>query len=451
MRSLALCLLLASCGGRNKQSISLYEAGDYAGAARAADEGLASHPGDDGLWQMRVRAALALGDGEGVAKAYGAYRDHRGDDDTELLRDLATATLGQALASPSAKLKMIAIEAVASAELHDLADQVGERMGDDDDRVAATAAVAVLRGFEQAPKVASSMLDSEDAEARRIAVEGVGKKIGKLARPDLVRLAGTDPDPRVRRAAIRWLGQLKDAESVELLVRQLRHADEGVRAAAATALAQIGRGDLAMLGDQAVKDRALGVRLAGLDLLVAAKRTDTLIALAEDPQPIFAAEAALAARRTDLAVKALERAADAEDWSSRAGALNLAARAFGDEAGGFAKQLAADPEPRVRVVAARVIARHGERAAAIVVLGELLAGPAALAAATELAELGDPRGLATLSAAVRDAGRSADERVAATFAHRNAHRVTPGLVAALAAKNGVVRASAAAAIVALVD
>lgn len=449
MRSLVLCLLLASCG-RNKQSISRYEAGDYAGAARAADEGLASHPGDDGLWQMRVRAALALGDGEGVATAYGGYRDHRDDEDAALLRDLATATLGQALASPSAKLKIIAIEAVAAAELHDLADQVGERLGDDDDRVAATAAAAVLRGFEQAPKVASNMLDSEDPEARRIAVEGVGKKIGKLARPDLVRLAGTDPDPRVRRAAIRWLGQLKDVESVELLVRQLRHADDGVRAAAATALAQIGRGDLGKLGEQAVKDRSLGVRLAGLELVVAANRTDLLLALAEDPQPIFAAEAALAARRTDLAVKALERARGAEDWTLRSAALNLAVRAYGDQAGGFAKQLAADPEPRVRVSAARLIARGGDRAAANAILVESLAGPAALAAATELAELGDPRGLAALSAAVRDLKRSAEDRVAATFAHRSAHRVTPGLVAVLADRNGVVRVEAAAAIVALV-
>src|SRR5687768_7396509 len=121
-----------SCANRAKTSVSLYEAGDYAGAAKAADAGLASHPGDSGLWQMRVRAALALGDADGVAKAYAAYRGHRdGEDDRDLLRDLAVATLSQALSSPSAKLKIAAIDAVQAAEIHTLADQVMERLDDE--------------------------------------------------------------------------------------------------------------------------------------------------------------------------------------------------------------------------------------------------------------------------------------------------------------------------------
>src|SRR3954467_7676918 len=108
MARLALILLLilplldVGCANRAKRSVSLYDSGDYSGAARAADEGLAAHPDDDGLWGMRIRAALALGDAEGVAKAYDAYVAHRGDDDKALIRDLATATLGQALGSPSA-------------------------------------------------------------------------------------------------------------------------------------------------------------------------------------------------------------------------------------------------------------------------------------------------------------------------------------------------------------
>jgi HEAT repeat protein len=454
MRRVLLSLLLASllpaCGGRNKQAISLYEAGDYTGAARVADEGLASHPGDDGLWQMRIRAALALGDADGVAKAYAGYQSHRDDDDKDLLGDLAIATLGQALASPSAKMKIIAIEAVESAEIHELTDPVGERMGDDDDRVAAAAAVAVLRGFPQARGVVKQMLQSEEADARRIAIDGIARKFGELARIDLTKFAASDPDPRVRQTAIRWLGRLKDPEATELLVRQLRHTDEGVRAAAVLALAQIGKGDLAKLGEQAMKDRALPVRLAGIELLVAAKRTDALIALAEDPNPLVAAEAALAAKRTDLAAKALERAATAENWTFRSGALNIARRALGEEAAAFAKKLAADPDPRVRVAAARVIANAGDKAAAIAILVEALSGEAALTAATDLADLGDPRGIAALTAAIRDQKRTPTERSRAVFAHRSAHQVTPGLVSALADTDGVVRVEAAAAIVAMV-
>jgi len=453
MRLVAICLisiLAQGCANRAKQSVSLYEAGDYAGAARSADEGLASHPNDNGLWQMRVRAALALGDADGVARSYGTYRGHRDDDDADLLRDLAIATLGQALASPSVKLKIAAIEAVATAELQVLADQVAERMGDDDDRVAAAAAVAVLRGYPQAPQVASQMLRSEDPEARRMAIEGIGKKIGALAVIDLQKLAGNDPDPRVRRAAIRWLGQIKDKEAVDLLVRQMRHTDESVRAAAATALARIGIGDLAGFAQKALADRALAVRLAGIELLVAAKRTDELVKLAEDADPMVAAEAAFAVKRSDLAAKALERAASAEGWSIRAGAANMAVRAIGKSAAlVLARRLVTDQEPGVRLAAARVLASAGDRAAAIAVFAEALGTDSALGAAADLAGLGDERGLKALDAMVRDQKQTPDQRAAAAAAHRSAHRVTAGLVAALADPNGVVRVEAATVIVML--
>ncbi|MEO8702077.1 MAG: HEAT repeat domain-containing protein, partial [Kofleriaceae bacterium] len=424
-------VLLASvgCASRAKQSVSLYEAGDYAGAAKAADAGLANHPSDAGLWQMRVRSALALGDGEAVAKAYGTYRGHSGGDDAELLQDLAIATLGQALASPSVRLKIAAIDAVATAELQVLADDVAERLGDDDDRVAAAAASAVLRGYPQAPKVASQMLHSEDAEARRIAVEGVGKKIGALAVIDLQKLAGSDPDARVRRAAIRWLGQIKDKESVELLVRQMRHQDEAVRAAAATALARIGAGDLAAFAKQALGDRAVGVRLAGIELLVAAKQNAELVKLAEtEADPMVAAEAAIAAKRNDLVIKALDRAVVAEAWTIRAGAANIAVRGVGKSTAiELARKLVADPEIGVRLAAARVLGSAGDREAAIRVFAAALTGESALSAASDLAHLGDERAIGALDAMVRDQKASPDQRAAAASAHRTARRVTPGL------------------------
>jgi len=106
-RSLVIGSLFAlGCAAHARPAVALYESGDYAGAARAADRALAAHPGDEALWQMRIRAALALGDGDGVARTYAAYRAQIGQDDRALLRDLAIATLGQALASPSVKLKV---------------------------------------------------------------------------------------------------------------------------------------------------------------------------------------------------------------------------------------------------------------------------------------------------------------------------------------------------------
>ena len=445
------CLAFTACASHARQAVALYEAGDYAGAARAADSGLAVHPGDEGLWQMRVRAALAQGDAPGVAKAYAAYRGQLGgDDDRELLRELAIATLGQALASPSVQLELAAMDAVEAAEVQPLADQVAERMTDEDDRVVAAAAIAVLRGYPQAPQAAGEMLRSEDPEARRIAVDGIGRKVGKLALADLEQ-AGADPDARVRRTAIRWLGQLKDADAVELLTQRLSDRDEAVRAAAASALARIRPGNLQELGRRALRDRALAVRLAGLELLVAAHGAEAqaeLTALADDPDPIVATEAAIARGGGELAVRAIARAATAADWTIRAGAANLAVRALGKPAAlALARKLAADPEIAVRLAAARVLAHDGDRPAAAAIFAAALDGPDhRLEAAIDLADQDDARGIQALDAAVRDPEHGPRARAAAAAGHRAAHHITPGLVAALADDSGVVRVEAAAAL-----
>jgi len=445
------CLVFAACANHAQQAVALYETGDFAGAARAADSGLAAHPGDEGLWQMRVRAALAQGDAPGLAGAYASYRGRLGgDDDKQLLADLAVATLGQALASPSVKLKIAAIDAVAAAELEVLADQVARRMTDDDDRVVAAAAIAVLRGDPSAPHAAGQMLHSEDAEARRIAVDGIGRKVGKLALGDLEVAAG-DPDPHVRRTAIRWLGQLKDDGALELLTKRLRDPDAAVRAAAASALAKIGLGNLGELGKQAVGDPALAVRLAGIELVAAAHDTALLAALAGDPDPIVAAEAAIAHGGGELAARAIDRAASAEEWTIRAGAANLAMRALGKPAAvALATRLAGDRELAVRLAAARVLAHGGDRQAAAAIFAAALHDPDhGLQAAIDLADQDDARGVQALDAAVRDAEHGPVARAAAAGAHRTAHRITPGLVGALADDNAVVRVEAAAALAVL--
>jgi HEAT repeat protein len=434
-----------SCADRAKQSVTLYEAGDYAGAARAADQGLADHPGDGGLWGMRVRSALALGDAAAVEKAYSAYVAERGDDDRALLHDLADATVEQALVSPSARLQMRAIETIEALEWQDFADEVAHEMNSDDDRVAAAAAIAVLHGYAQAPQVADQMMHSENPEARRIALDGVGRKIGKLAVADIEK-AASDNDARVRAAALRWLGTLHDTGAVAICTQRLHDDDAGVRAAAATALGRIGLGNLEEIGRQALADHALAVRLAGVELLASARAETALAALADDSDPRVALAAAIAVKQThpELAAKAIERAANDADWTTRAAAANELVAAVGKEGAlPIARRLAGDKEAGVRIAAARVLAHAGDPEGARAVLAAALDS---LQAAADLAALGDARGEAALSAAVRDLHRTPEQRAEAAAAHVTAHHVTPGLVAALADPNGLVRIEAAAAL-----
>ncbi|MEO6776670.1 MAG: HEAT repeat domain-containing protein [Kofleriaceae bacterium] len=439
-----------ACAGHAQQSITLYDKGDYAGSLRAAAEGLSAYPDDDALWGMRVRAALAVGDGTAVAEAYGAYVAHRGDDDHELLRDLSEATLWQALSSPSVVLKIRAIRAVEELEISSLADDVAKRLGDDDDRVAATAAVAVLHGYHAALEVADQMLHSENPEARRIALEGVAKKIGKLAIAD-IETAANDRDARVRATAVRWLGEYKDKDAVEVCTQRLHDRDAGVRAAAVVALAQIGLGDPRAAAKVALADHQLTVRLAGVRVLAMLGDDDPLVALASDPDPVVALAAAIAVKQAHpgLVQTAVQRALLAPDWTTRAGAINQLAQALGKDAAiAAAKPLLADPELGVRLAATRVLVHAGDRADAMPVLEAALA-TRDLEAAADLAALGDARALHVLAELASDPKRTPEQRVVAVAAHRIARQVTPALVAALADPSGLVRVEAAATLGAL--
>lgn len=454
--------LVAACADYAKPAVTLYEAGDYQGAANAAQAGLAAHPNDDALWGMRVRSALALGDARGAASAYGSYTARRGDDDHALLHGLAVATIEQALHSNSAQLRVSAIETIEQERLMPFVQAVADAMADSDDRVAAAAAVALLHDSFKAPDVLEAMLHSERAEARRIAVTGLARKAGAIAAAPIEQTAG-DPDPRVRVAAIDGLGLIKDADAIPLLAKALGDRDETVRAAAAGALAKIGKGDLRGFAQHALNDDSVAVRAAGADLLGAAGDTNALAELAKDADPVVALEAVVVLHRAGGAgpavpveqqpgVLAETRALASPRWETRAGGLNLLAQAVGDkkELLALAQPLAKDPEVRVRLAAARALASAGDRDTAAAVFRAALSGNYAAQAAADLAALdGDATALATLATLAADPARTATQRMEAVDAHRTAHRITAGLVAALADANALVRIEAASVLVAL--
>jgi HEAT repeat protein len=448
--------LAAACGSSaaTRRAQALYDSGDYSGAARSADADLASDPGDAGLHRVQLRARLASGDAKSAVDGYATWRGGQGDD-LEALRGLAETTLQQALRSPSNAIKVQAIESIERLEIEALADDVIQRLGDQDDQVQAAASVAVLRAHPQAPQILASMLTSEDPIARAIAVRGIAEKVGEHGADDL-RTATGDPDPRVRMAAVGGLAEIDDAPTTDVLVKLAgKDADEGVRAAATRALAHGSRGDQRALAGLAIGDKSLAVRLAGVELLVASHDDGAIRALLNHGDLLVQIHAAHAVAKSDPAgaAAAIDRALADAAPETRAAALNLAEGAVGKPgAGDRAARALTDASVTVRLAAARVLGAVGRKADAIGALAGLLAAPSVddrIEAAADLAQLGDDRGATALSDLARS-GDTVPRRRAAVTAHLTARGITPGLVAALADAAPEVRVDAASALWSLV-
>ena len=452
--------ILAGCASAPvRQSVSQYEAGDFAASRTSATAAIERNAGDHDAWRMKLRAELALGDSAAMTKTYAAYQRHYNGDDTAVLRELAQATLAQGLNSPAPRVRMAAIAGVEEAQLEALADKVYAALDDKDPQVAVTAAIAVINSHPDAAMIAENMLKNDDPVVRRIAINGIGKKVGKPAIGDL-RAAAIDRDPGARRAAIRWLSQLDDAGSVDTLRGRLRDKDDGVRGAAAGALAKIVPShklkiDLTELARAQLAVEGLATRLGAIELARAAGADDLLRPLAQDDDTTvaLAAVSALAIKDPALVLAVFERARKAENYAARAGAINVAARAIGDTAAlPFYVEMTQDPHPAVRLAAARALANasrkdQAQTTIALAVFVSILETSAEfddrLAAASDLAMYDDGRGPVALGKFVSERSLTADQRTAAAAAHRMGRVVTAGLVAALADASGQVRIEAA--------
>lgn len=462
---LAAAVLAGACAGTSpaaRQTETLIARGDYGGAARAADEGLAKRPDDPLLWRLKMRAVLGTGDARAAVAAYETWRQRRGgSDDPEALSVLAKTTLWQGLHSPSPAIQAAAIEAIERLEIEELAPDVAQLIGSDHDVVAAAAASALLRAHPQAPRVLVNMLESRDPAARTIAVRGIGRKVGARAREDVDPLL-RDPDAGVRGAAVTAVARYADAgERAQLVAIAQKDAAGSVRALALRGLSRHDPAALVDLARRAVTgDHYLGARLAAIDLLAAGARAGSaparaaLAELAAQPDLEVAIPAAAASLRSGGPAAAAEalfgRAMDDARWTARAAALNAASACPRVPALKLGGRGLADRRAEVRLAAARLLISLGPTREARAELERDLTASDALVrvdAATDLARLGDPRGLATLARLARSP--SAEVRAAAVNAHRAAHRIGPGLVAGLADPRPETRILAAELIVAL--
>ncbi len=449
--AVALAILVAAgCGpsAGAKRAQSMLDRGDYRGAADTADAELNKTPGDGDLQRIRMRAALGLGDARDAVARYRAWRERRGgQDDLAALRTMAMTTLWQGLTSPSAAVRVQTIQSIERLEIEDFAHDVGERMGDDDDAVAAAAAVAVLRAYPQAPDVATEMLKSPDWRARAIAVEGIGRKVGKHAAEDL-RFAAVDTDARVRAAAATAVAALQDPADNGRLAELATDSSADVRAVALRALARGKRGDQGAIAEQALGDPALGVRLAAVDLLVASRGAAAARPLLDHPDRMVAAYAARAVKDPRLGAAAIDLALADPDWTVRAGAVNLLEAALGrDGARQRLVKASADSAIGVQLAAARQLAYLGDRDAALKIYVAALTSADAddrIGAAAELAHLGDARGVSALEQL--GSAPEAGQRRAVITAHRAARVISPGLWGALADEDAGNRIAAASAL-----
>jgi len=454
MRTLHLLLAvsLAACGpsAAAQHAQTLLDSGDYRSASTYAEGELVKHPDDAQLHRIRLRALLGLGDAPAAIADYRAWYRQRGSkDDGAALRTLAMTTIWQALTSPSVQLKVAAIRAVERLELEPLAQDVGRAMGDDNDLVAAAAAVAVLRAFPQAPEVADQMLRSDDPAARAIAVEGIGRKARGFAADDL-RPALSDPDPRVRAIAATTIGGFGDGRDTAKLLELTVDVSAEVRAAALRGLASGSRGRQPQLGTRAraaLADESLGVRLAAVALIARVDGKDALRTLFADADPMVAITAAKGVGDRAAAVAVFDRALASNQIGVRAGAVNLLASALDRaSATGRATTARTDASVTVQLAAARALAYLDQREPAIASFATIAATEAGDAgdratAAAELSRLGDARGapvLVTLAASPDPAVRRT-----VVMAHLAAGTITPGLWAALADDQPATRLDAA--------
>ncbi|MDD1686309.1 HEAT repeat domain-containing protein [Methanoregula sp.] len=109
-----------------------------------------------------------------------------------------------------------------------------------------------------------------DTGVRSAAAEALGAIKSVRALPSLIRLLRTDPETVVRIASARALGVIQDAYAIPPLIEQLSHPDDGVRSAAASALGTIGSPALPAILTK-TRDRNTRIRAAAIRSLGAMK------------------------------------------------------------------------------------------------------------------------------------------------------------------------------------
>lgn len=344
---------------------------------------------------------------------------------TSTLRPRAVATLRDALAAPAPEARIAAIEAAERLDEAGLFDPVTRLLTDDDERVRAAAAGATVKGHPDAPRILTESLRATDPAARVIAVTALGRKVGELASADLAA-ALADSDPRVREAAVVAVAPFAGAG---MLLPLAADASGAVRARAVSALARHAKDPAAAAAIvAALHDPYLGARLAAIDGLrgLPSSEPKAGVTIASTHEFLHAAGAS-----------AIGLCVTSSDPTLRAAAADAAGKAEIETI----RPLLKDPDPAVRLAAARALLRAGRGSEAQPFFQSGLGLPdpwLRLQSAIDLARLGD---VAALDPFARDADASTRRAALAAYPYRD--DVPRAWVAALDDPEPLVRVTAA--------
>lgn len=401
-----------------------------------------------------TRQKLADRDLPGALADYRAWRTQQGGEDKTALRAMALQVLWSATKAEDPAARRAAIAAAYDLDLAEMAEPVSRLLDDDDDRVRADAAAALVKAHPDAGMVLGESLESPEPEARITALRALADRIGPRAHDDIATHL-SDADGTVRAAACAALARTSSektraADVAALGERARSDADGPVRAQALRSLVGLAPAEALTVARGRAQDPYLGVRLAVVHALAAVGEAgrDELTAQARGQDLFVALRAGVAvAKRGDVipALAAIDRASAAPEWTVRAAAAN-AMTGVGRATGAWPRlaRLGADPEVAVRLAAARAYLALGRDDDGRAILLAALADPSEavrLDAAIDLAALGDVRGRDTLEALM--AASDVGVRAGAAEAVRGRAAVSDALLALLVDPAWRVRVAAA--------
>lgn len=341
---------------------------DYAAAQDRVDAGLRETPRSRPLWEVAIRIHLAQDQVHLAAQRYRRYSEHHGPD-TRLLRHLALSVLRWGLGHRDPAVRLAALQGARKTDDPALEQDVAARLQDPDAVVRTWAAIA-LSGSPRGADTLGEQLRSSHTEARAVAVRALGRLAREAALPALLPVL-EDRAPTVRMALADALGLTRTSDALAPLVKLLGDKDKGVRTRAAAAIGSLGAAAGVKPLKRALGDHHLGVRLAALLALslidpVGSKPQLRRVAGGEELLTALRAGVALAKLGEDQPVlDSIAKGLVDRRAALRAAGCNAASSVKSRVAARLVKRALRDPQPEVRMAAARAMISHGKKDSAV--------------------------------------------------------------------------------------